>query len=414
MQMLNWLSQFNICCFLDNQQYDLPHHRVECMAGAGAIHIFKPGSEFFGSLNEFTSAAGDWVFGHFSYDCKNFVEDLSSSHFDGVQFPDYFLFVPKVVLQVDQHELSIGVIEGDPAEIYQQIRLSTAEDEGISPVQFQPRISKAAYISIVEKLRTHIRRGDCYEVNFCQEFHAEASVNFPSVYRKLTALSPNPYSAFYRVNNSWLACASPERFLQKSGSTILSQPIKGTAARNHDAAVDSSNKHHLERSKKEQAENVMIVDLVRNDLSKICQEGTVQVDELMRIYSFPHVHQMTSTISGKLRNDIGFGDTMKATFPMGSMTGAPKKKVMELVETYEQTKRGIFSGTVGYITPDGDFDFNVVIRSLMYNAKSRYLSYQVGSAITYNSDPDLEYEECLLKASAILQVFQSNKKGGLD
>jgi para-aminobenzoate synthetase component I len=380
---------------------------VECIAAAGAINIFEPRTEFFESLNEFTSAAGDWIFGHFSYDCKNFVEELQSAHFDGVQFPDYFLFVPEVVLQLDSHHLSIGIIAGDAEAIYQQIMLSAPQDEPISPVQFQPRLSKATYINIVEKLRTHIRRGDCYEVNFCQEFYADAKVNFVSLYRRLTALSPNPYSAFYRVNNSWLACASPERYLQKNGCTILSQPIKGTSARSNDPEIDRRNKYHLQHSEKEQAENVMIVDLVRNDLSKICEEGTVEVNELMRIYSFPHVHQMTSTISGKLRNDIGFGDTIKATFPMGSMTGAPKKKVMQLVETYEQTKRGIFSGTVGYITPNGDFDFNVVIRSLMYNAKSHYLSYQVGSAITYNCDPELEYEECLLKAAAILEVFST-------
>ena len=160
-------------------------------------------------------------------------------------------------------------------------------------------------------------------------------------------------------------------------------------------------KEELFHSDKDRSENVMVVDLVRNDLSKVCEEGTVKVDELYGIYSFPQVHQMISTVSGELKKNISFTEIIKATFPMGSMTGAPKKRVMELIEQYEKTKRGIFSGCLGYISPNGDFDFNVVIRSIMYNASSNYLSFQAGSAITFYSDPEKEWEECLLKAEAI-------------
>ena len=159
-------------------------------------------------------------------------------------------------------------------------------------------------------------------------------------------------------------------------------------------------------SAKDRSENVMVVDLVRNDLSKVCKEGTVRVDELYGIYSFPQVHQMISTVSGELKEEVCFTDILKATFPMGSMTGAPKNKVMHLIEKYEQTKRGIFSGAVGYISPNGDFDFNVVIRSIMYNADTSYLSFQTGSAITFYSDPEKEWEECLLKAEAIKVVLE--------
>ncbi|MBL7747847.1 MAG: chorismate-binding protein, partial [Chitinophagaceae bacterium] len=162
----------------------------------------------------------------------------------------------------------------------------------------------------------------------------------------------------------------------------------------------------LFHSAKDRSENVMVVDLVRNDLAKICTEGTVKVDELYGIYSFPQVHQMISTVSGELKQGISFADIIKATFPMGSMTGAPKKRVMELIEQYEQTRRGIFSGAVGYIAPNGDFDFNVVIRSIMYNAATRYLSYQAGSGITFYSDPEMEWEECLMKAAAIRKVLE--------
>jgi para-aminobenzoate synthetase component 1 len=205
-----------------------------------------------------------------------------------------------------------------------------------------------------------------------------------------------------------LLCASPERFLKKQGERILSQPIKGTSPRITGNKVDDDEQRkELHDSAKERSENVMVVDLVRNDLSKVCVEGTVHVDELYGIYSFPQVHQMISTVSGELRKDRNFADIIRATFPMGSMTGAPKKMVMELIERYEKTRRGIFSGAVGYISPGDDFDFNVVIRSIMYNSTSRYLSFQAGSGITFYSDPAKEWEECILKAEAMKFVLQS-------
>ncbi|MBK5269686.1 MAG: anthranilate synthase component I family protein, partial [Bacteroidia bacterium] len=275
--------------------------------------------------------------------------------------------------------------------------------------KMQNRISKEKYISVVRQLKQHILRGDCYEINYCQEFFAEHSVIDPvAVYKKLSAVSPNPFSALYKMNDQWLICASPERFLKKRGNEILSQPIKGTSKRNvTDADDDKGNKDELLHSAKDRSENVMIVDLVRNDLAKVCEEGTVKVDELFGIYSFPQLHQMISTVSGELKENVAFSDIIRATFPMGSMTGAPKKRVMEMIEKYETTKRGIFSGAVGYISPDGDFDFNVVIRSIMYNAASGYLSYQAGSAITFNSDPEKEWEECILKAEAMKKVLQA-------
>ena len=194
--------------------------------------------------------------------------------------------------------------------------------------------------------------------------------------------------------------------LKRRETNIISQPIKGTSRRNlQDSAADEFSKTQLYNSNKDRAENVMVVDLVRNDLSKLCVEGSVQVDELFGIYSFPQVHQMVSTISGVLQPGISFAEIIRKTFPMGSMTGAPKKKVMELIETYETVKRGIFSGAVGYINPAGDFDFNVVIRSVLYNQSARYLSYLVGSGITFYSNAAAEYEECLLKAEAIKKVF---------
>jgi para-aminobenzoate synthetase component 1 len=224
------------------------------------------------------------------------------------------------------------------------------------------------------------------------------------------ALSPSPFSAYYRLFDRYLLCASPERYLRKQGNALISQPIKGTSRRDRtNSENDEMSKSELFYSEKERSENVMVVDLVRNDLSKVCEQGSVEVAELFGIYSYPTVHQMISTVKGKLLPEVNFADVLKATFPMGSMTGAPKKKVMELIEEYEQTKRGLYSGTLGYISPSDDFDFNVVIRSILYNERDETISYQVGSAITANSNATKEYEECLLKAQAIVKVFSSNE-----
>ena len=221
------------------------------------------------------------------------------------------------------------------------------------------------------------------------------------------SISPNPFSALYRLNDKYCICASPERYFKKSGNKIFSQPIKGTAKRNlANPELDEFSKQRLQNSEKEKSENVMVVDLVRNDLSRVCKSGTVKVDELFGIYSFPQVHQMISTISGDLEDGIDWVDVVKATFPMGSMTGAPKRSVLEIIERYESTKRGLFSGAIGYVTPQGDADFNVVIRIILYNQSTQYLSFQVGSAITFYSNAIEEYEECLLKANAMQQVLQ--------
>jgi para-aminobenzoate synthetase component 1 len=221
-------------------------------------------------------------------------------------------------------------------------------------------------------------------------------------------ISPNPFAALYRLHDRYLLCASPERFICKKGLRISSQPMKGTIKRDlSNKSEDEKLKEELKASAKDQSENVMVVDLVRNDLSRICNDGSVKVDELFGIYSYPQVHQMISTINGELKEDILFSEIIEATFPMGSMTGAPKYRVMQLIDEYEEGARGIFSGSVGYVDENGDFDFNVVIRSMMYNASSKYLSYQVGSGITFYSDPEMEWEECLLKGQAIKKVLTS-------
>jgi len=410
LQMLSWVNQFNICCFLDNQQYHLPHQSLECMAAAGAVQtLVTAAGTAFEQLRQLHAQNGDWLFGHLSYDLKNETERLVSNNADHIGFPDLCFFIPEVILQLSEQELQIGAFGARHEVIFHEICAMEppGEANALAPTPINNRISRDEYIRIVGQLQQHILRGDCYEINFCQEFFAEnIAIDPVQVYCSLSDTSPNPFAAYYKTGQQYLLCASPERYLKKEGDRIFSQPIKGTAQRNlHNAAEDEKSAAHLYNSVKDRSENVMIVDLVRNDLSKICEEASVQVEELFGIYSFPQVHQMISTVSGQLRSDIHFIEAIKATFPMGSMTGAPKKRVMELIEQYEQTRRGIFSGAVGYITPDGDFDFNVVIRSIMYNAANKYLSFQAGSAITFYSDPEKEYEECLLKAAAIKKVL---------
>jgi para-aminobenzoate synthetase component I len=413
LQVLSWANRFNICCLLDNQQYHLTPHSFEVLIAAGATHTVQANAgNAFDQLLALHTESKDWLFGHLSYDLKNELEaGMHSHHPDNIGFPDLFFFVPEVILQLSETEISIGVTGHQHAAVLQQILSVDTEVAGLPQqvTSINSRINRQEYIHIIQQIQQHILRGDCYELNFCQEFFATDSIIDPvTVYNRLCHTSPNPFAAFYKTGHHYLLCASPERYLKKTGNTILSQPIKGTWQRNtENREEDERNRNQLYHSAKDRSENVMIVDLVRNDLSKICAEGEVGVDELFGIYSFPQVHQMISTISGQLRAGIHFMDAIRATFPMGSMTGAPKKRVMELIEQYEKTKRGVFSGSVGYITPEGDFDFNVVIRSILYNASSRYLSFQAGSGITFYSNPEQEYEECLLKAAAIKKVLAS-------
>ncbi|MEO6539562.1 MAG: anthranilate synthase component I family protein [Ferruginibacter sp.] len=410
-QMLNWVNRFNIFCLLDNRQYDFSEPAFECLLAAGSKTNIQMqwGKAFDGLQSFYSDNKGDWLFGHFGYDLKNETEVLNSDHTDGIGFDDMHFFVPEIVLQLDNTAVKI-FCDRDAEAIYRDILSCSPVIAGglIPKAVIQNKISSDSYHVIIEKLRQHILRGDCYEINFCQEFFAEhMDIDPLQVYHRLTTVSPNPFSVFYKLNSRYCLCASPERYLKKTGSKVFSQPIKGTTKRNfEDQAADEKSKNFLLQSNKEKSENVMVVDLVRNDLSRICKAGSVKVDELFGIYSFPQVHQMISTVSGNLEDDINWIDCIKATFPMGSMTGAPKKKVMELIEQYEQTRRGLFSGAIGYVKPGGDFDFNVVIRSILYNQTAKYLSFQTGGAITYNSEAAMEYEECMLKAEAMMKVLQ--------
>lgn len=401
-KVLNYAKRFSTFCFLDNHQYQLFPHSEECLLAAGVKRSVRANAgTALEALNEFMGKKKSWLFGHLAYDLKNELENLQSVHPDNIQFPDLYFFEPEVLIKFDDQQMEIEA--ADPNLVWRQINETVQEVVApASAVQINQRFTREEYVDTVKRLKNHILRGDCYEINFCQEFYVQMKLEPVQVYNKLASLSPNPFSAFYRINDQWLICASPERFLRRKGNELISQPIKGTSRRVlHDLDLDLLSREALLNSEKDRSENVMVVDLVRNDLSRVCEEASVTVDELFGVYSFPQVHQMISTVSGVVKEDLGFADIIRASFPMGSMTGAPKKKVMELIEQYERTRRGIFSGAVGYIDPNGDFDLNVVIRSIMYNAATNDVSIQAGSGITFYSEPEQEWEECLMKVEAM-------------
>lgn len=371
--------------------------------------------EALGEIQAFLDKNSLWKFGYLSYDLKNSIEDLTSLNPKIDKSDLAYFFVPTFVLKLEGNgELVIEYDDevssvSDVRKVYdtcfdKEVKVSDTNDLSISNIKAQ--ISKNEYLSTVSELKEHILKGDIYEVNFCQAFYANNSQISPvGVYEKLSAISSAPFAAFCKFSDQYVMGASPERYLQKRGGKLVSQPIKGTVKRSDNDLEDSRLKEGLLTSEKERSENVMIVDLVRNDLSRIAKRGTVQVEELLGLYTYKQVHQLVSTVSCKVKKDVSFTDILRATFPMGSMTGAPKVSAMKLIERYEKASRGLYSGAIGYIAPNGDFDFNVVIRSILYNETNKDLSFTVGGAITHNSDAEQEYAECLLKAKALFEVL---------
>lgn len=410
-QLLFWSQQFREIIYLDSNDYPQNYSSYDCVLAADAFTSIKTDyHNSFEDLKQYQQSTKDWIFGYLSYDLKNDVEQLQSNNFDGLGFPDLYFFQPKKLFLVKGNQLEIQYlnlcddeVEADFEEIVQS-RKSVEKKE--QKLIIQQRISKADYIDKVSKVLEHIHQGDIYEANFCMEFFAEKAIIDPiEKFTKLNEISQPPFAVFFKNNNHFLLSATPERYLRKEEELIISQPIKGTSKRFLDPIEDEKSKMQLALDPKERSENIMITDLVRNDLSRTAQKGSVEVKELCKIYSFLQVHQMISTVTSKLDPQYSVVDALRTTFPMGSMTGAPKISVMKIIEELEETKRGLYSGAVGYFTPNRDFDFNVVIRSILYNQEKKYVSFSVGSAITSLSIPEKEYEECLLKAKAMREVL---------
>ena len=415
--LLSWSQQFETVIWLDSNNYNQKYSSFDCALAADDFTSIKTDYyNAFEKLKEYQTITKDYIFGYITYDVKNDVEELSSSNFDGLDFPDLYFFQPKKLVFIKENSVEFHYlkmvddeIEEDFEEIKQLQKENISEKES-SDIKIKLRIHKDEYHSKVTKVLEHIKRGDIYEASFCQEFYAENStINPVEVYKHLNQISEPPFASFLKLDDKYALCASPERYIKKVGSKIISQPIKGTAKRLVSEFDDAQIASDLHRDEKERAENVMIVDLVRNDLSKTAKRGSVKVEELCKVYSFKQVHQLISTVVSEIKETSHAVDVIKDTFPMGSMTGAPKVSAMKIIENLEETKRGLYSGTIGYFTPANDFDYNVIIRSILYNEEEKYISYSVGGAITAKSVVEKEYEECLLKAKAMKYVLQNSK-----
>ena len=409
-QILSWANQFREVVYLDSNAYHHHYSSYDLIVAVDAFTAIQTDyHQAFEDLHQYQQQTKDWLFGYLSYDLKNDVESLTSENFDGLHFPDLFFFQPKKLFLLKGNELELRYLRMCDDEMnfdLEQIALQQPIETSKVGIDIQQRIAKQNYLDKVRALQQHIRLGNVYEANFCMEFFAENVAIEPiNVYKKINAISEPPFAVYFKNNAHYLMSASPERYLKKEGNQVISQPIKGTAKRYVDATLDEQSRHDLETNPKERSENIMIVDLVRNDLSRTAIKGSVDVQELCGIYSFKQVHQMISTISSEVAFDTSPIALLQTTFPMGSMTGAPKISAMQIIEQLEESKRSLYSGAVGYISPEGDFDFNVVIRSVLYNKDNRYVSFSVGSAITDLSEPEKEYDECMLKAKAMFEVL---------
>ena len=400
---LRWAAGFAHCAFFEPNDLAYPEGPFERLLAVAARADDAPRT--LAELQPWLRQSGMApCCGFVTYDVKIEIECLSSANYAGFSWPQLHFFRAETWLrwragQLEIHGNSAGVLAGILG-----IALPVLAAPQV-PV-LRPRLPRADYLSAVEAVREDILSGEVYELNLCQEFYAEEVELDPAdVFERLNAISPAPFAGFLRWHNHYLLCASPERFAARRGNQLISQPIKGTTGRGTTPAEDVQQRENLFHDEKERAENLMIVDLVRNDLARVAQTGTVRVPELFGLYPFRHVWQMISTVAAELRPDVDLVEVLRAAFPMGSMTGAPKIRAMQLIEHYERSRRSLYSGSLGVVWPGGDFDFNVVIRSLQYRADTGYLSFQVGSAITYDSVPEREYDECLLKARAMLEVL---------
>ena len=418
-KLLRWAQQYETAIWLDSNKHHLEHSNFDNILALEEFTSIQTDAEHaFEKLKEYQTITQDYLFGYLSYDVKNASENLTSTNVDDLGFAELFFFQPQKILFIKDNRVEFRYLSMVEDEIDTDFKaicdiVLKPQNTNISKekIEIRSRISKKDYLKKVDKILEYIHKGDVYEVNFCQEFYAKnTSINPLDIYEDLNTISEAPFATFLKIDHQFLLCASPERYLKKEGRKIISQPIKGTAKRFKNRLEDQKIATALSKDTKERSENIMIVDLVRNDLSKSAKKGSVQVEELCKVSSFKQVHQMISTVVSEIKDDVHLVDVIKDTFPMGSMTGAPKISAMKIIESLEETKRGLYSGTVGYFTPNGNFDFNVVIRSILYDAEKKYLSFSVGSAVTAKSSPEKEYEECLLKAKAMQFVLTNSNE----
>ncbi|MEO0312450.1 MAG: hypothetical protein RIQ89_2107 [Bacteroidota bacterium] len=412
LRTLSLIDAQPVSFFLDSNNSEQSQPRnystFDWVTGLGTLQkIEVPLNNLF-DLQKFLDREKKFTFITLAYDLKHEIENIEDTLPSYTKWPKVLVYQPQFIISCKNNLINISsqgnAIETE-AQIFNQIKhYQLPLFHPLPKIRFEPNETKINYLDKISTIKKHIQAGDVYEINYCTAFNAIADINPLSAFLKINQFSPMPFAAYVKFKDQFVLCASPERFLKKEKSTILTQPIKGTKPRIL-AGSDTHQVNELAHSLKDQTENVMIVDLCRNDLSRIAKKKSVSVPKLFEIQSFKQVHQMVSTIEAKVDEKICFTDVLRATFPMGSMTGAPKVSAMQLAAKYETQQRNIYSGSIGYITPEGDFDLNVVIRSLVGNKKNNYLSYAAGGAITAASSPIEEYEECLLKAKILDQIF---------
>ncbi len=412
-QLLSWAKGFDNFMFQDAHRDVDPLYKssFDFRLAVDSICSLEVSDNAFHELSLFLDEPkNDWVFGGLSYDLKNELEELYSRNSDKHGLAEMLFFVPKYIFQCIDGLLTLqSTVSLDIQVFIDQIKAAEIVFEELENVKVNASLNQTDYVQKIKEIQEKIQSGEIYEMNFCQNFFVEDIHLEPlSLFHKLNENSKAPFSTFFRFNDFYLLSASPERYLHKNGDKLISQPIKGTRKRGHNNSEDASLREELRISQKDQIENVMIVDLVRNDLSRVASKSSVEVTDLFGVYSFPHVHQMISTIECRLDENKDFLDAIKCSYPMGSMTGAPKIRSMKLIERFEDFKRSFYSGSVGYFTPERDFDFNVVIRSLLYSDELNYLSFPVGGAITIDSSPEGEYEECVIKIQGVLKALNAD------
>jgi para-aminobenzoate synthetase component 1 len=412
-KLSHWVSQQTIgFCFKGNGWGKHINHKFEVFAGCG---VYAKSSTSLDETEAFIEDANDYVITALSYDLKNNLESLTSENPDQINFPESLVFIPSITIKLDGNIAVIGY-RGEESRVFsvqkiiseiEQIDLDKATVRNDRMV-IKSVMHKHEYLNKIHQCKRHLKLGNIYQANICQEFYwNSAAIEPAALFEKGFVQNPNPFSVYLKYDQVHCMSWSPERFISKKGNEIVSQPMKGTAPRNSNSKVDNANKRALQQSEKERRENVMIVDMVRNDLSLYAAKGSVNVSELYKVKTYPRVHQMYSTVTAKLKQNTSILSAILNAFPMGSMTGAPKRSAMQIIDNLESSKRGLYSGSIGFITPEKNADFNVIIRTLLYNATTNYLSCQVGGGITDMSDPEAEYDECLLKLQPMLDLVES-------
>ena len=381
----------------------------ELIIAYGAESFLKSSKNSLKKIDKYIDKVNDWIFGYLSYDLKNEIENLTDLNKDIFNLPNLYFYQPKVIWLIKEEKAEIySLDEKNLNEDWDHINSIDYKDSTEkSSVDLITRTSKEEYVRKIKNIKKRILQGDCYEMNYCFDMYSKnKTINPYKTYIKLNDYTRSPMSTFFKLNQLYLLSSSPERFIKKINRKIISQPIKGTAKRGLDSKEDEKIKYTLLSSPKELSENHMIVDLVRNDLSRVAEKGSVKVKNLNKLNTFKRVHQLISTIEAEIDVKTKFSKIITGMFPMGSMTGAPKIESMNIIDEYESIKRGLYSGSIGYIKPNKDFDFNVVIRSIIYDKLLKEINVSVGSAITFKSDPESEFEECLLKAEPMIKSLK--------